>query len=172
MQHEELNWAKENRKAIRKLFAGLKRRASKGGASRELDAQFHALHEAEFNQRDCLACANCCRTTSPIFRDRDIDRLAKHLRIRPADLINQHLQLDEDGDYVLRTAPCPFLDLEDNKCGVYEHRPLACREYPHTDRKNMLGILDLTERNTRVCPAIANIARKLGELGNQGKPRN
>lgn len=163
MEHEELVWAKENRKAIRKLFAGLKRQASRGAAGRALDDQFHTKHHAEFNQRDCLACANCCRTTSPIFRDRDIDRLAKHLRIRPADLIDQHLKLDEDGDYVLRIAPCPFLDLEDNKCSVYEHRPLACREYPHTDRKNMLGILDLTERNTRVCPAVANIIRNWRE---------
>jgi Fe-S-cluster containining protein len=81
--------------------------------------------------------------------------------LRPAELIDRHLKLDEDGDYVLRVAPCPFLDLADNKCSVYEHRPRACREYPHTDRKNMAGILSLTERNTRVCPAVASIVRQM-----------
>ena len=158
-EHPELKWAKENRKAIRKHFSGLKRRTTKSSQGRALDAVFHEQHDAEFRKRDCLTCANCCRTTSPIFRDRDIDRLAKHLRMRPSDLIEAHLQLDDEGDYVLRVAPCPFLDLADNKCSVYEHRPAACREYPHTNRKNMAGILDLTERNTRVCPAVASMVR-------------
>lgn len=156
-----LGWARENRKQIRKFFSALGRRASRGSEARALDESFHTLHEAEFSERDCLTCANCCRTTSPIFRDRDIDRLARHLRLRPAELIDRHLKLDEDGDYVLRVAPCPFLDLADNKCSVYEHRPRACREYPHTDRKNMAGILSLTERNTRVCPAVASIVRQM-----------
>ena len=156
-----LSWAQENQKGIRKQLQGLGRKAARGQAARQLDAHFHALHVEAFADRDCLTCANCCRTTSPIFRDRDIDRLAKHLRIKPSELLARHLRLDEEGDYVLQSSPCPFLDLEDNKCGVYAHRPLACREYPHTDRKNMAGILPLTERNTRVCPAVANIVRSL-----------
>ncbi|WP_332911960.1 YkgJ family cysteine cluster protein [Algoriphagus boritolerans] len=52
--------------------------------------------------------------------------------------------------------PCPFLGA-DNKCLVYEDRPKACREYPHTNRKNMLGILDLSLKNTLVCPAVSKI---------------
>ncbi|MGB1074855.1 MAG: YkgJ family cysteine cluster protein [Flavobacteriales bacterium] len=156
-----LSWALENRKAIRKQLQGMGRKAAKGQAARQLDQQFNALHAEAFANRDCLTCANCCRTTSPIFRDRDIDRLAKHLRIKPAELLTRYLRMDEDGDYVLRSSPCPFLDLEDNQCGVYPHRPLACREYPHTDRKNMAGILPLTERNAQVCPAVANMVRSL-----------
>ena len=64
--------------------------------------------------------------------------------------------MDEEQDYVLTQAPCHFLG-PDNKCSIYEHRPLACREYPHTNRKNMHQILNLTEKNTRVCPAVAEI---------------
>jgi Fe-S-cluster containining protein len=51
--------------------------------------------------------------------------------------------------------------LPDNTCAVYEDRPLACREYPHTDRKNMYQIMDLTTQNTLICPAVASIVEKI-----------
>lgn len=79
--------------------------------------------------------------------------------MRPATLTEKHLTIDRDGDWVLRKAPCPFLDSDDNSCGVYEARPNACREYPHTNRKNMAGILHITEKNTAICPAVAEIVK-------------
>lgn len=127
---------------------------------KDLDQQFQRFHDEVFDYTDCLTCANCCKTTSPIFRPADIERLAKHLRLKPSELIEQYLTIDEDGDYVLRTAPCPFLDAE-NYCTVYAHRPTACREYPHTDRKRMHQILDLTGRNALICPAVAQIVEKI-----------
>jgi Fe-S-cluster containining protein len=127
---------------------------------KDLDQQFQRFHDEVFDRTDCLSCANCCKTTSPIFRPADIERLAKHLRMKPSELIEQYLTIDEDGDYVLRTAPCPFLDAE-NYCTVYAHRPTACREYPHTDRKRMHQILDLTARNAAICPAVAQIVEKI-----------
>lgn len=131
---------------------------------KNLDRDFHAKHEKVFDEIDCLKCANCCKTTSPIFKDVDIDRIAKYLRIRPAELVKQHLHLDSDGDYVLNSSPCTFLGL-DNYCSIYEHRPKACREYPHTDRKNMAGILPLTLENTQVCPAVFEIVEQLKSAG-------
>jgi Fe-S-cluster containining protein len=83
-----------------------------------------------------------------------------HLRMKEAALIEQYLRLDEDQDFVLQKSPCNFLG-SDNKCSIYEHRPLACREYPHTDRKNMHQILKITEKNTQICPAVAKIMDKL-----------
>ena len=136
---------------------------------RDLDEQFHTEHTAAFERTDCLTCANCCRTTSPIIRERDLDRLAKHLRTKPGDLIDRHLRMDEDGDWVFREAPCPFLDLDDNRCSVYDHRPQACREYPHTDRKHMAGILPLTARNAAVCPAVATIVLKVTGIAESTK---
>jgi Fe-S-cluster containining protein len=68
--------------------------------------------------------------------------------------------MDEDSDYVLKQSPCTFLGI-DNKCSIYEYRPLACREYPHTDRKNMHQILDLTLKNTEICPAVARIVEEI-----------
>jgi Fe-S-cluster containining protein len=72
-----------------------------------------------------------------------------------------YLRRDEDGDLVLQSAPCPFLDLGDHRCSIYEDRPAACREYPHTDRKHMAAILPLTARNAHVCPAVAEIALRI-----------
>lgn len=129
---------------------------------KNLDATFHQLHEEAFAKMDCLDCANCCKTTSPIFIQTDIDRLARTFRMKSSAFIDEYLHRDEDGDYVLNSAPCPFLG-GDNRCLVYEDRPKACREYPHTDRKNMLGILDLSLRNTLVCPAVFKIFYEIGK---------
>lgn len=139
----------------KKNYKSLVRKLKKKNA-REVDNLFHTLHDEVFEEVDCLACANCCKTTSPIFRDVDVERLAKALRMPVVEFQKKYLTMDADRDWVLQTAPCPFLG-EDNYCSVYEWRPKACREYPHTDRKNMLQILNLSLKNTEVCPAVAKI---------------
>ncbi len=147
--------ALDDRKRFKKLFGRLKRRTPK-----DLDDTARGAHEEVFADMDCLSCANCCKTTSPIFRDVDIDRISQHLNLRPAELIGQHLHLDAEGDYVLNVAPCPFLG-PDNYCSIYEVRPRACREYPHTDRKHFHQILNLTLKNTEICPAAYEVVRRL-----------
>lgn len=131
--------------------------------ARKVDDAFHALHEEVFEEIDCLTCANCCKTTSPIFYDTDIERLAKELRIKAVDFADKYLKVDEDGDQVLKSSPCPFLG-SDNYCSVYEARPKACREYPHTDRKKMVQIMELTHKNTQVCPAVFEIVERLKKI--------
>lgn len=135
---------------------------AKKANNRTLDEQFHTLHNEAFRKIDCLECANCCKTTSPIFRDVDIKRLSKRMRMSESKFIDAYLKIDEDQDYVLQTAPCPFLG-SDNYCSVYEDRPLACREYPHTDRKNMYQILPLTRKNMEVCPAVSYIMKEISK---------
>ncbi|MBD8490709.1 YkgJ family cysteine cluster protein [Echinicola sp. CAU 1574] len=127
-----------------------------------LDKKFEEAHDAQFEHTDCLECANCCKTTSPIFIQTDIDRLAKVFRMKPSSFIDTYLHRDEEGDFVLNSSPCPFLG-DDNKCFVYDARPKACREYPHTNRKNMHGILNLTLRNTQVCPAVHEIFQEFSK---------
>jgi len=129
---------------------------------KELDQRFSEQHELAFEEIDCLDCANCCKTTSPIFIQTDIDRLAKVFRMKSSNFIEEYLHRDEEGDFVLNSSPCPFLN-KDNKCLVYDERPKACREYPHTDRKNMQGILNLSLRNTLVCPAVFKIFSEIGK---------
>ena len=137
--------------ATKKVF-----RKMKQAKPNDLDQKFHKGHEAEFKKMDCLSCANCCKTTSPIFRDADIRRISKHLRIKEGKFISDYLKMDEDQDYVLKSSPCSFLD-NDNSCSIYDVRPLACREYPHTDRKNMFQVLEITAENSLICPVVARI---------------
>jgi uncharacterized protein len=141
----------------KKLLAKLKLIKSK-----KLDQSFSDAHDEKFRKIDCLDCANCCKTTSPIFIQTDIDRLSKVFGMKPSDFVKQYLYTDDDGDCVLKSTPCPFLN-DDNKCLVYEERPKACKEYPHTNRKNMRGILNLTLQNTLVCPAVFEIFQDFGK---------
>ncbi|MFN4910411.1 MAG: YkgJ family cysteine cluster protein [Flavobacteriales bacterium] len=150
-----LQTSKQRQKEIKAFLKKIKK-------GKNLDELFHHAHEEVFSKTNCLHCANCCKTTSPIFRDSDIRRIAKHLKVKEVKFISDYLRIDEDSDYVLKSSPCYFLG-EDNACSIYEHRPLACREYPHTNRKNMHQIMELTERNTQVCPAVAEIVLKLME---------
>jgi Fe-S-cluster containining protein len=154
---EELQKGKSRKKANKKLVARLKK--AKPGS---LDDEVHQAHHDAFEKIDCLECANCCKTTSPGMTNRDIGRLAKHLNEKPGDLIEKHMELDREGDYVFRSAPCPFLG-DDNYCSVYESRPAACRGYPHTNRKKFYQLLDLSLKNTAVCPAVVRIFDRLRE---------
>ena len=127
---------------------------------KELDKLFHPLHDEVFACTDCLKCANCCTTTGPLFTDKDIIRIAKHLRIKPSEFVEKHLRIDEDRDYVLQSVPCAFLR-DDNYCSIYDVRPKACKEFPHTDRIKQSQLLKLTEKNVEVCPAVFTIIEKL-----------
>jgi len=127
---------------------------------RVLDNFMHTFHQEVFEYTNCLECANCCKTTGPLFTDKDIQRLAKHFGIKQFDFIDQYLRIDEDGDYVLKSVPCTFL-AEDNHCSIYNVRPKACREYPHTNRKKQYQLLDITQRNISVCPAVSDVVEKL-----------
>lgn len=126
----------------------------------EADRLVHQLHDEIFEEIDCLQCGNCCKTLGPGIYDRDVERLAKVLRIKPSQVVEQYLEQDNDGSYVFKSMPCPFL-MSDNYCSVYEHRPKACREYPHTDRKKFYQLISLTIKNTYTCPAAFELLERL-----------
>lgn len=126
----------------------------------KMDVQIHALHDRYSAEIDCLSCGNCCRSLGPRITDKDVDRLAKHLRMKAVDFISQYLRTDEDGDLVFKTMPCPFLGA-DNYCAVYENRPKACREYPHTDRKKFYQIYMLSVENASTCPIVYKVLQDL-----------
>ncbi len=127
---------------------------------RVLDDTIHALHEEVFDEIDCLGCANCCRSLGPRLTDRDIEKMATALRLKPQEVVSRYLRIDEDNDYVFKEMPCPFL-CSDNYCSIYEDRPKACREYPHTDRKKFFQIHALTVKNAETCPAVYEILERL-----------
>ena len=150
-----IEFAKQQLEQTKKTF-----RKWKQSKPKDLDQRFHQAHAQEFQKMDCLTCANCCKTTGPLFTDADVERIAKHLKQKPQQFISQFLRVDEDNDYVLKSVPCTFLD-SDNKCFIYDVRPKACREFPHTDRKKFNQITDLTLLNVAICPAAFNIVEKM-----------
>ena len=121
------------------------------------------LHEEAFEKIDCLQCAACCKNYSPRFKTPDIKRISKHLKMRESVLIDTYLRLDEDGDYVMKSAPCAFLGA-DNACTIYAERPSDCRRFPYTDEDVFLKRAKITEKNSTFCPIVFYVLEKLMEV--------
>ncbi len=152
---DELKYlAKQAEVSSKKIFKKNKRRLE------SMDLVVHDLHQKFSAQINCLDCANCCRALGPRISDKDIDKMAKALRIKPSDVVQRYLTKDEDYDFVFKAMPCPFLQ-KDNYCLIYDSRPKACREYPHTDRKKFYQIVELTIKNTYTCPIAYEVIEAL-----------
>lgn len=154
--------AQKAKKAQHKLLDRLKK-----NPPRDLDQQVMAADEAVFAQLDCLECANCCKSISPIFTSKDVERIASRLGMTPGKFMETYLRIDEDRDMVLKSSPCPFLEA-DNRCRVYEDRPKACREYPHTGQRKFHSHVEITKKNVLVCPAAFRVVEKLQAI--YGRP--
>ncbi|MEP2239884.1 MAG: YkgJ family cysteine cluster protein [Maribacter sp.] len=150
--------AQEKHNENKKFFVKLRKKPPKN-----LDYIMQDLHEAEFERTDCLTCANCCKTTGPLFTNADVERISKSFRMKPQKFIETYLKVDEENDYVLQQTPCTFLGA-DNYCSIYDVRPKACREFPHTDRKKFQQISNLTLKNVAICPAAFNIVEEMKKL--------
>ncbi len=149
----------EKKKApIRKALGELKKQRRLN-----LDDLFAGEHEKAFREIDCLSCANCCSSLGPRITDRDIDRLARAARMKAGDVVRTWLEIDDEGDYVYRNLPCPFLG-GDNYCLYYDARPEACRRYPYTDRRNVKGYLGTLVKDMAVCPAVALVMERIAGL--------
>jgi Fe-S-cluster containining protein len=88
-------------------------------------------------QIDCTACANCCRVATAKISERDVERLARYLRLPVAQFLAQYTSRDpEEGMILKRTeaAGCVFLD--GNACAIYDARPDTCQRFPHLVRGN------------------------------------
>ena len=154
--------AKEHQKAYKYLL-------EKGNFNKMLRA-LPELHDEAFAKIDCLQCANCCKNHSPRFKQPDIKRIAKSLQIKEGDLVMRYLKIDEDGDYVTRQKPCPFL-AEDNTCNIYDDRPSDFQRYPYTDEDVLLKRVQLTLKNSTVCPITFTVMEQLLRMNpSQNKP--
>ena len=149
------NWEKKSSER-QKLYKQFLARVDKNKVIRELPA----LHEDAFEKVDCLTCANCCKNYSPRFKTPDIKRISKVLSLKESVFIETYLKIDEEGDYVLKTKPCPFLGA-DNYCSIYDDRPSDCRRFPYTDEDVFVKRPQLTSKNTGFCPAAYYVIEKL-----------
>jgi len=118
------------------------------------------LHEEAFDKIDCLQCARCCKGYSPRFKTPDIKRISRLLGLKESIFIQRYLRVDEDGDYVANSQPCPFLG-SDNFCGIYEDRPSDCRRFPYTDEDVLVKRPALTLKNSSFCPITYYVLERL-----------
>jgi Fe-S-cluster containining protein len=124
--------------------------------------QLPGLHEEAFEKIDCLQCANCCKNYSPRFKTPDIKRISKYLKLRESEFIEKYLQVDEEGDFVTKTLPCPFLG-ENNFCSIYEQRPSDCHRFPYTNEDVFIKRQAITLKNATFCPITWYVLEKLVE---------
>ena len=127
----------------------------------EVDEFFRTSSKIAEEKINCLSCANCCKTISPIIEEDEIRSLSETLGITTSELFTQYVEMDEDGDFVFKVQPCPMLNLSDNKCSIYENRPKACREYPHTNMKGIRGYLDILDKNYDFCPIVQEVVHSI-----------
>ncbi len=118
------------------------------------------LHETATAATDCLQCAQCCKTFSPRFKTPDIKRISRVMGMREGDFKERYLKMDEEGDFVTQTSPCPLLG-EDNHCTVYEDRPSDCRRFPYTDEDVLIKRSRITLENVRFCPITYRVVESL-----------
>jgi uncharacterized protein len=138
----------------------LYRQFLKRAPTRKVLQKLPDLHEEAFQKIDCLQCANCCKSYSPRFKTPDIKRISKRLGLKESVFIDQYLRIDEEGDYVVKSSPCPFLGT-DNACSIYDDRPSDCARFPYTDEDVFLKRPQLTEKNARFCPAVYYVLEQL-----------
>jgi Fe-S-cluster containining protein len=149
------NWEKKSGER-QKIYKQYLLRAKKNDVLKQLPD----LHEAAFEKIDCLQCANCCKSYSPRFKTPDVKRISKHLRMRESDFIETYLKVDEEGDFVAKSTPCPFLGA-DNYCNIYDQRPSDCHRFPYTDEDVFIKRTVLTQKNSTFCPITYYVLEKL-----------
>jgi Fe-S-cluster containining protein len=152
-----INWQKKSGER-QKIYKQYLHRADKNTVLKQLPV----LHEEAFSKVDCLQCANCCKNYSPRFKTPDIKRISKHLKMRESDFIEAYLKVDEEGDYVAKSLPCPFLGA-DNYCSIYDQRPSDCHRFPYTDEDVIIKRQALTLKNSTFCPITYYVVEKLIE---------
>lgn len=154
----EPNWQKkaiENQKQYKNLL--------QRGDKNRLLKQLPQLHEEAFAKVDCLSCAACCKNYSPRFKTPDIKRISKHLKLKESVFIETYLNLDAEGDYVVKSTPCAFLG-SDNYCSIYEVRPSDCSRFPYTNEDVFIKRQNITLKNASFCPAVFTVLEKLKTL--------
>ncbi len=134
----------------------------KGRDEAEIDKLIHDMNQELFMQINCIACSNCCKLTSTVLNERDITRIAGHLNLSADDFCKQYLRGDDDGDLVIKSLPCPFLTPQG--CSIYDIRPELCREYPHTNKDDMISRLVNLVNNSVICPVVFEIFERLKEI--------
>ena len=149
----------KHRSRLRRFLTKLEKNPPK-----ELDVYADIADRAVWKEIDCLACSNCCRTMTPTYTFRDLQRITKHLNMTIKDFKEKWLYKNREGEWMNRSTPCQFLDRKTNMCNIYAIRPADCAEFPHLTKKKMVDYMHVHKQNVQHCPATYKMVEKLMDL--------
>lgn len=155
---------RHNKRRLRIFLNRLKQKTPRG-----LDSMIKKADQAIWKDTDCLDCANCCKTMSPTYNAADILRISQHLAMTAKEFKKKWLFQDRNGDWLNIEQPCQFLDLDTNKCKVYDVRPTDCAGFPHHNKRKMVEYMHVYKQNIEFCPATYRVVEKMMKDMNQDK---
>ena len=109
-------------------------------------------------QIDCTQCANCCRVATTKLTERDVEKIAKFLRIKPAQFLRDYTIESEEEGLILKRDDSGCIFLSGNECTIYESRPHTCEDFPHLVRGSgslLSRMWEMPDRAT-YCPIVYN----------------
>ena len=116
-----------------------------------VERNFRRIAQNIEDQIDCSQCANCCRQATVRLAERDIEKLAKFLRIKPAQFVREYCQESEEEGLILKRIETGCVFLDGNLCSVYEARPGNCEDFPHLVRGQGSLLSRMWEFKDRAC---------------------
>jgi uncharacterized protein len=158
------NLVSRNKKRLRSFLTRIEKKDAKNLHLVTLEA-----NELSWAKTDCMDCANCCKTMSPTYTQRDIIRIAKFLGMTVRAFKEKWLYKDRTGDWLNKSKPCQFLDIKTNLCGIYEVRPGDCAGFPHHGTKKIKDYLHVYKQNVEFCPATYRLVEFMEEGISDGK---
>ena len=147
------------RKSLRRFLNAIEKNPPRG-----IDKLAVLTEPLVWAEVDCLSCANCCKKMTPTFTVQDVKRISAHFKQTPEAFSKQWLKKDRNKDLVNKTEPCQFLNLSDNKCSIYEIRPVDCPGFPHLAKKKWSEYTHVHKQNIDLCPATFKMVQKMKHL--------
>lgn len=130
-----------------------------------LDRVVSMVDKDVWKELDCLSCANCCKVMTPTYTAKDIKRIALHLGMSVAGVKEKWLKKERGtGEWINKTTPCQFLDVETNHCRIYEVRPADCAGFPHIPKRKMVEYIHVHKQNIDLCPATFKMVEKISYM--------
>jgi Fe-S-cluster containining protein len=147
-----------NKKRVRSFLTRLEKKAPK-----DLHQLTQEADKEAWVKTDCLDCANCCKTMSPTYTQKDLRRISAHLGMSVSAFKEKWLYKDKTGDWMNVKQPCQFLDLTTNMCNIYAVRPRDCAGFPHHTKKKIVDYAHMYKQNIEYCPATYRLVEAIME---------
>lgn len=96
-----------------------------------VERQFRHAAEKVHDEIDCRTCGECCRVGEVPLQERDVEKLAKFLRIKESAFMKEYTMEGEGEETILKRGEGGCIFLDGNDCTVYEARPGNCERFPH-----------------------------------------